>query len=54
MPFRKECSTKALRKISRVSVADLPNFTQNFMQALYTILPSIADKTEHEVEKAIV
>jgi hypothetical protein len=50
----KECSPKASRSISRVSVADLPSFTQNLMQAHCSILPSNADKTKHEVEKALV
>jgi hypothetical protein len=30
----KECSSKASRRISRGLVADLPSFTQNFMQTL--------------------
>jgi hypothetical protein len=37
-----------------VSAADLPSFTQNLMQTRCSILPSIADKTKHEVEKAFV
>jgi hypothetical protein len=47
-------SPKASRSISRVSVADLQSFMQNLMQTRCSILPSIADKTKHEVEKAIV
>jgi hypothetical protein len=39
--------SKTTRTISGVSVADLPIFTQNLM-------PSIADKTKLEVEKALV
>jgi hypothetical protein len=50
----KECSPKASQSISRVSVADLPSFTLNLMQTRCLILPSIADKTKHEVEKALV
>jgi hypothetical protein len=50
----KEYSPKASRSISRVSVADLPSFTQNLMQTHCSILPSIADKMKHEVEKALV
>jgi hypothetical protein len=37
--------------MSRVSVADLPSFTQNLMQTHCLILPSIADKTKQEVKK---
>jgi hypothetical protein len=47
----KECSPKASQSISRVLVADLPSFTQNLMQTRCSIVPSIADKTKHEVEK---
>jgi hypothetical protein len=61
MPFKnrltarlKECSPKASRSISRVSVADLPSFTQNLMQTHRSILLSIADKRKHEAEKALV
>jgi hypothetical protein len=50
----KECSLKASRSISRVLVVDLPSFTQNSMQTRCYILPSISDKTKHEVEKALV
>jgi hypothetical protein len=50
----KERSLKASQSISRVSVADLPSFTQNLMQMCCSILPSIADKTKHELEKALV
>jgi hypothetical protein len=50
----KECSPKASRSNSRVSVADLPRFTRNLIQPHCLILPSIADKTKHEVEKALV
>jgi hypothetical protein len=35
-------------------VGDLPSFTQNLMQTHCSILPSIADKMKHEVEKALV
>jgi hypothetical protein len=47
----KEYSPKASQSISRVSVADLPSFTQNLMQTRCSIFPSIADKTRHEAEK---
>jgi hypothetical protein len=50
----KECSPKASRSISKVSVADLPSFTQNLMQTRCSILLSIADKMKHETEKALV
>jgi hypothetical protein len=50
----KECSPKASQSISRVSVADVPSFTQNLMQTRCLILPSIADKTKHEVAEALV
>jgi hypothetical protein len=50
----KEYSPKASRSISRVLVAYLLSFTQNLMQTHSLILPSIADKTKHEVEKALV
>jgi hypothetical protein len=48
----KECSPKASRSISRVSVADLPSFMQNLMQTRCSILLSIADKTKHEAKKS--
>jgi hypothetical protein len=38
----------------KVPVADLPSFTQNMMQTRCSILPSITDKTKHEVEKALM
>jgi hypothetical protein len=50
----KECSPKASRSISRVPVADLLSFTENLMQTCCFILPSVADKTKHELEKALV
>jgi hypothetical protein len=50
----KERSQKASRSISRVSVADLPSFTQNLMETCCLILPSIADKMKHEAKKALV
>jgi hypothetical protein len=50
----KECSPKASRKISRVLVVDLLSSTQNLMQTCYLILPSITDKWNHEVEKALL
>jgi hypothetical protein len=50
----KECSPKALRSISRVSVADLPSFTQNLMCTCCLILPSIADKMKHKDKKALM
>jgi hypothetical protein len=50
----KKCSAKASQSISRVSVADLPSFTQNLMQLHCSILPSIADKTKHEIGKTLV
>jgi hypothetical protein len=49
-----ECSPKASQSISRVSVADLPRFTQNLMQTRCLILPSITDKRKYEAEKARV
>jgi hypothetical protein len=49
----KECSPKASQSISRVLVADLLSFTQNLMQTHCLILPSIADRMKHEVEKAL-
>jgi hypothetical protein len=52
--WRKECSPKALRSISEVSVVDLLSFTQNLMQTSCSILPSITDKMKHKVEKALV
>jgi hypothetical protein len=42
----KECSPKASRSIPKVSVADLPAFTQSLMQTRCSILASIADKTK--------
>jgi hypothetical protein len=50
----KECSPKASRCISGVSVADLPTFMQNWMRTHCSILPSIADKTKHKLKKALV
>jgi hypothetical protein len=50
----KECSPKASRSISRVSVADLLSFTQNLMHTRCSILPSIADKTKHKLQKALM
>jgi hypothetical protein len=50
----KECSPKASQSISSIMVVDLPSFMQNLMQTGCSILPSIADKTKHEVEKALV
>jgi hypothetical protein len=50
----KECSPKASRSILKLSVADLPSFTQNLMQTRCSILPFIAEKTKQEVEKALV
>jgi hypothetical protein len=48
----KEFSPKASRRISGVSIAVLPSFTQNLMQTGCLILPFIADKTRHEVKKS--
>jgi hypothetical protein len=50
----KECSLKASWSISRVSATNLPSYAQNLMQARCSILPYIADKTKHEVEKALL
>jgi hypothetical protein len=50
----KECSPKASRSISRVSVADLPSFTHILMQTRCSILPSITAKGKHEVQKALL
>jgi hypothetical protein len=50
----KECSPKASRRISRVSVAGLPSFTQNLMQTHCSILPFTAEKMKHEVKKALL
>jgi hypothetical protein len=49
----KECSLKASRSISGVSVADLPSFTQD-LETRCSILPSVAAKGKHEVEEAFV
>jgi hypothetical protein len=51
-----EChsETTALFKECFPKVADLPSFMQNCMQTHCTILPSIADKTKHKVEKALM
>jgi hypothetical protein len=49
----KECSPKASKTISSVLAVDLPSSTQDKMQKRCLILPSIADKTKHEVEKAL-
>jgi hypothetical protein len=48
----KECTPEASRSISKVLVPDLPSFTQNLMQTHCSIMPSIADKTKHDVEKS--
>jgi hypothetical protein len=45
---------KLLSGLKIVSVADLPSFTQNLMQTHCSILPSVAAKGKHEVEKALV
>jgi hypothetical protein len=50
----KECSPKASRSIARVPVADLPSFSQNSMQTHCLILPYVADKTKHEVERDLL
>jgi hypothetical protein len=50
----KECSPKTSQSISRVWVVDLPSFTENLVHTCCSILPSIADKTKHKVEKALV
>jgi hypothetical protein len=50
----KECSPKASQSISGVPVGDLLSFAQNLMQKRCSVLPSIADKTKHEVEKALL
>jgi hypothetical protein len=50
----KECSPKASRSISGVLIADLPSFTPNLRQTCCSILPSIANKTKHHVEKALM
>jgi hypothetical protein len=47
----KECSPKASRSISRVSVADLLSFTQNLMQTSYSNLPSIEIKWNTKSKK---
>jgi hypothetical protein len=52
--WRKECSPKASRSILRVSVVDLLSYMWNLMQTCCSILPSIADKTKHEVEKTLM
>jgi hypothetical protein len=44
--------SKSLTKHFKDSVADLPSFVQNLMQTRFLILPSIADKTKHKIEKA--
>jgi hypothetical protein len=50
----KECSPNAPQTISRDSVADLPSVMQNLMQPQFSILPSIADKMKHDIEKALL
>jgi hypothetical protein len=45
---------KVSQSISAVAVADLLSFTQNLIQTRCLILPSIADKMKHEVEKALM
>jgi hypothetical protein len=50
----KQCSPQTPQSASWVSVADLPSFTQNLMQTCYSIFPSIANKTKHEAENALV
>jgi hypothetical protein len=61
--LKHECHSKtavwlknALQKShkARVLVANLASFTQNLMQTRCSILPSIADKTKQEVQKALV
>jgi hypothetical protein len=49
-----EYSPKASQNISRISVADLPSFTQKFLQTRSPSFLSIAAKTKHEVEKAFM
>jgi hypothetical protein len=34
--------------------ADLPSFTKNLIQTCCSILPSIADKTKHKVNKTLL
>jgi hypothetical protein len=46
--------SRNLKKHFKVSVADLPSFTQNFMQTHCSILPSIAGKSKHEVRREVV
>jgi hypothetical protein len=45
---------KPHRPLAGVLIADLLRFMQNLMQTRCSILPSIADKTKHKVEKASV
>jgi hypothetical protein len=45
---------KSFAKHFKGFVADLPSFMQNLMQTRRSILPSIASKTIHEVEEALV
>jgi hypothetical protein len=47
----KECSPKASRSISRVSVADLPSFTQNLVQTRCSIFPPIAERRNTKSKK---
>jgi hypothetical protein len=50
----KEYSPDASQNISMLSVVDLLSFVRNLTQTCCSILPSIADKRKHEVEKALV
>jgi hypothetical protein len=42
------------QSISSVLVVDLPSITRNMMQTRWLILPSLRDKTKHEVKKALM
>jgi hypothetical protein len=43
----------SLMKHLRVPIVDLLSFTQNLMHTHFSVLPSIAHKTKHEVEEAV-
>jgi hypothetical protein len=50
----KECSSKASRSISRVSLADLPSFSQNLVQTRLLEFAIDRSQKKHEVKKALM
>jgi hypothetical protein len=59
MSFKNRCPaermfSKGLMKHFKGFGTDLASFMQNLMQTHCSILPSIADKMTHEVEKALM